>query len=547
MPGFLKIPFFEDELLTSFIARTARANGRADPARFCADFGISYNAILRGDIAALYKLETVLGFSRDELVTQAVRPNGTKHVKFRGLIFPAATISPSAMSYCASCLRTDEINVERLPGTRRYARVQWGFRSAHTCPTHQERLVRPQHRILDVESICDWSGATLASNLSGSVKLSSLDEAQSPPTSDQLAFDRFVVDRLAARLGHGALLDRMPLPACIECCQLLGLALRHGRRFRWQGLEFGDAHEASVLGYKALSSGTLGLDRALVDLESAQMLDRHGNAEPYGTLSQILRNRSSDYAPFREYLLARTSRQIEAKALRGIEDKEAYVSAADIAAQVGLPPRTVCRYLMYRGLADKIPTDPTYLLVRRELLAAVVTALKDVATFRDIQRLLGVSLAELRSIAMSGLIEPVLGPIPDGPRPGADLYSVEQIEALRDRAKLAAGGSAAGSVSLRNAIEITGLDPGSAMKIALSGDMAALCFDERLPLFDGLSVDLDELRNRTGPALLPHAAEVFNTYFASPGLIDSPAQMFGRLPKYQGNYFGFGTLKVEAA
>lgn len=492
MPGLLKIPFHEDELLTSFVSRTAWANGRRDMRKFCSDFGIDSRHLIQGDAAAVARLGDLLGHSSADLSALAVVRTGTRSVRYRDMAFLDQVLSPSATKCCLSCLREDEQRGAEIPGIQGYARVHWALNCVQVCDRHNEPLVRFSHPKLFGSTYRDGDPIDLRSAVHDFCNLVEdwLPASTASSTPTEASFENFVVDRLAGRETHGELLDSMPLPTCIESCQLIGLASKYGQDFRWHGTGEADLHQAALLGFRILSDGHSRLTDLLDDLAASNRTSGTRPAALYGSLYSVISRRAPGKDGIKGLLDDHAAKHANARARHEHLARQQFRSAADIAREVGLLPRAVCRYLEYRGLIKAIPSSAGKMKVDVATAADAVFALKDAASFSDIDELLGCTLAQLRSIARSGLLKPLIGPIREFAKSGGDLYSRSQMVALRDTAKkVAATSKRPGELPIGRVIHTSNIDAGSALRIALSGNLTALSFDPSASLFTGLLVD----------------------------------------------------------
>ncbi len=239
MSGLLRVPFFGDELLTSYLSRTAVANGSESLRSFCSDVGLDYRGIIRGDSNEVAKTARLLGRPQGDLLGRRVALKGRRSVEYAGLVFDRGMMNRTPLRYCPDCLDEDDHDASRMPGTRRYARTSWAFRYVRTCERHSRPL-------LTLEKARRWSDGLdfLATPLTAPAEL---ERTSTPPSG----FERFVIDRLQGRVGHGAILDGFPLPACIDLCEQLGSAIfspgRQGPRNEGHGFDVLVAGELGVL------------------------------------------------------------------------------------------------------------------------------------------------------------------------------------------------------------------------------------------------------------------------------------------------------------
>lgn len=511
MTGLLQVPFFEDELLTSFVSRMARANGRADLHRFCRDLGLDRLGIIRGDVGSIANLEKALSQPAGSLTSQAFYKVGTRHIRFRDMIFAAGSIGPVARKFCPHCIHEDQANRCRMPGTRVYARLAWAMYSYNVCERHGDQLVLFE----DVNRSCK-AGNDIAMSRASSDFCSQIDLWHPTDQSEVLvvapsspSFERFIADRLSGRTGHGELLDKIPLPAAIEVSQLLGLAVENGQRFRWQIGERLETSSVAARGFQALKRGEIGVNAVLDQI--AARADNNRSQGSYGTLSEVLSRRPETHGAIK-LLLAKhaANNQLVLAQSESCDD----VSVAEIAATVGLPPRIVCRYLVQEGLLTKIPTQPASVMVTSSEAAKAVEALADAASFDDVQSILGCSLSELRSLARSGLVSQIMGPIPTHSGRGTDLYSRSSLLRLRGSVRGLCGRPTAGFIPFRTVILEFGLEAGEVLSWVTESGAAIASFDPSYPLFTGLTIDTSALMAERQARTLRHHLETLQAYDA---------------------------------
>lgn len=495
MNSLLHVPFFGDELLTSYLSRMARANGRMEMRHFLADLGLNERGILRGEREHTDKLEELFGKARDTLRAHGFAPVDTRHVSTRGMVFPSNTITQFAGRFCPDCLEEDISDNSRMNGTRMYARLQWALRCVSACDRHERRLVGIDRlsadECLDPELLADTS--YLARDFCSLVdRWRSMEDRWSllakrfPPTG----FERFVAERLRGTAVHGGILDGMSLPTCIDACRLVGSASRFGRLFRLQLADTKNDRDVLDEGFALMRDGEQSVLALLDRLAENRLGSGRGH---YGSLSTILTSRSEDYAPLKAIINGHAEQRIPAVMSQNQVDAGEWAFVGTVANSVALPPRTVARYLLERGDISFLGSRPGDILVPKVIAESAIAVLADVASFKELREILGCSVAEIRSIAASGLLKPIFGDIPHGAQTGTDLYLRSAVADLRLRVVRSGGTALPGLVSLRVAAQKTGLQAGEILDLAVGGRLSRVVCDAALPLFDGLKVDCKEI------------------------------------------------------
>jgi TniQ len=65
MSGLLQVPFFPDEVFSSYLARFARANGAETAGKFCRDMDINFRDVADAKPVAMQKLSVLTGTARN--------------------------------------------------------------------------------------------------------------------------------------------------------------------------------------------------------------------------------------------------------------------------------------------------------------------------------------------------------------------------------------------------------------------------------------------------------------------------------------------------
>lgn len=473
----------------------ARANGRTTARDLCRDLGLDLAGIDRGDRSQITKLERTFGRTSGELFDRAIRRFGTRHVRLGSITFPTTTIAPSATKFCPHCLHEDLEDPKRVPGTKAYGRIQWGMPCVSTCVRHNVELARID-RLIKCSDRASCSGELWAPHDFGAIiEVGRNGMLHTDPVAFAASeFEHFVVDRLHGKKHHGALLDTLSLPAAIETAQLLGLANLFGRKFDWQNVDPTTLRQAQTGGYRILSGEEAAM-RVMLESFAQNIVGRRGSLSSiYGTLFEVISRRSHDYQPIktilRDHAADFVSQRDHSSSKAG---KPTTTSIIEIASKVQMTPRTVARYLVQKGYLSSLPTDVGRLTVDVDIARKAVEALRDAASFTDMQEVFGCSIAELRCIARSGLLTPVIGPIPNDAKAGIDRYS--RSEMLAFRKSLGSGSHRSGDdmISLREASLQTGIPVGEILKAACNSEICNWIYSEESPVFSGFRLDPTEL------------------------------------------------------
>jgi hypothetical protein len=378
MTGLLHVPFFGDELLTSYLSRMARANGRMEMRPFLADLGLNARGIVRGEPEHANKLEEVLCHQPGALRIHGFSPVDTRHVSTRRMVFPSGSVTPFAARFCPECLDEDSSDHNRMSGTRMYGRFQWALRCVSACHRHQQRLVGISSATADRwVDIGQFAGAAdLARDFCSLaeywISTSHRRKAQETPYPST-GFERFAVERLGGKYGHGRILDAMPLPACIDACGLVGSASRFGRLFRLPYPGGSDERAALAQGFDILAEGEEAFRSLLDRLAGSRPADGPGF---HGSLSTLLGQRPATHDPLKAVLRAHAQRHIATMAIgNGLNGDRTSVGV--VAASVGLPPRTVARYLIERGEIRSLTSNPAKIVITTKIAEGAVGVLAD--------------------------------------------------------------------------------------------------------------------------------------------------------------------------
>ncbi|MBD9538948.1 TniQ family protein [Ensifer sp. ENS04] len=278
MSGLFKVPFFEDEIFTSYLSRIARANGRASSYSFCTDLGLDIHAINRGEEVAIENFARLLRVPSEDLVARALKLDENGNAVFDGGVFGKNTLRKTKPGTCPECLAEDESDLKRMPGTRKYQRVSWLFADVSACVRHSCQLVEIDgfldHRRMDFQLMLDFQEGRVSA---------------APVRRSATPFEVFVCDRLAGRKTHGDFLDSFSLSAAMSLCTLFGIAAEYGKHTTRRSLDDVQIAVASNRGFRILEQGEAGICGTLNELAAQdKSINTRGGASLYGRLYRRL-------------------------------------------------------------------------------------------------------------------------------------------------------------------------------------------------------------------------------------------------------------------
>ncbi|MCY1315068.1 TniQ [compost metagenome] len=278
MADLFKVPFFEDEIMTSYVSRIARANGRSSSYAFCTDLGLDIHAINRGEEDAVENFAGLLRVPSGDLVARALKLDEKGNAVFDGGVFGKHTLRKTKPGTCPECLAEDESDLKRMPGTRKYQRVSWLFADVRACVRHSCQLVLIDgfldHRRMDFQLMLDDQGARVSA---------------APIHRPATPFEVFVCERLAGRKAHGDFLDSFSLSALISLCTLFGIAAEYGKHTTRRSLDDEQLAVASNRGFGILEQGEVGIRAILSELATIdKSINTRGGMTLYGRLYRRL-------------------------------------------------------------------------------------------------------------------------------------------------------------------------------------------------------------------------------------------------------------------
>ncbi len=489
MTGLLRVPFFENELFTSHLSRTARANGTLKMRAFCLDLGIKFDSAVCGDAEQISKLSALLGHSEDDLIARSVRAMNGGRLAIGGASFPSWALSTAAVRFCPTCLEDDERDEGRMPGVRRYARLQWAFQCIWTCHRHKRRLVPLAFKGVDPNP----------NDFCAVLETAHITEAKPGVVSAPSDFERFVVDRLDGQVGRGGLLDDFALPECIDLCELFGMAALKGRRFSPKNRDEAIMGAAADVGFLILKDGESGVYRELDKLASSANKRRARGTSLYGSLYELLERRPDTYDPIKRIVREHSVEllpNLSGTSVFGKATGDRWMTIAEIATASGASAELVSLYLRQHGHIPMVRKRPHGVEISPAIAHDAIKVLKDAATFNEVRAILGCTTEELWSLVLANAVKPIVGePHEHHPRSLMDRYSRADVEKLRNHVIEGASANVGleGLVSLRIAIRRTGCNPADALTLLTERRLAFVACNPQRSIFAGVKVDFREL------------------------------------------------------
>lgn len=489
MSGLMRVPFFEDELLLSFVSRTARANGARSLRGFCFDLGLDYRAILLGDGDAVAGFARVLGRPEDELLSRRVVVKANTVLRYAGLDFSRVVMGRAPVHYCPRCLEEDDADVRRLPDARRYGRTLWTLRCVQACYRHERYLLPvPAGRT---------AGGEFGFDL-GALPHPDLSVERSPKRVPPTRFERFVATALAGSPDRHVPLDGCMLPVAIELCEQFGLAETYGRTYSKGDGRGDDNRQLMERGFNVLEGGAPSIE-ALLERLSRSVDSKHAVScgKLYGTLYHNLCRRPNVFnavkSVFRTHAFSTFPHLPPSSRFGSVSSAKMGVNV--ISSKTGASLAVVKAYLLQYRLVQERVTEIAGAEVDADVGNAAIAALLDAVTFGEACELLECSRSHLESLVISGFIRPMIGSAElEATFSETDRYLRGQILAVRDRLIRRAGTPTARLTSLTDAVVIVGCELGEALRALHDGRLNQVGYDGSRALFDGLEVDPQELR-----------------------------------------------------
>jgi hypothetical protein len=293
----VQVEFHRDELLVSYAARTARANGLLGVADLFKDLEISAQAFHAGDSSAIERFVSVAGIDPEHARSQTFIAMADDRFAIAGKLLSDKHLLRRQFRVCPACLREDiGPELTRETALRAYARILWSLTPVHSCPIHHLLLVLPPEAGTNFDFNHGWE-PWLFELFEGD-----LDK----PTQAEGKYEAFaasvLIGRDPPRRGY---LARLDLGAIGAAAQAIGLSSIDGANWSKTEVSAEDAAMASDVGFEVLSGGELGVQSLLDKLRFSKGQPQDRPPGRYGKLHEwLLRGggAGAEFAPLQDHL-----------------------------------------------------------------------------------------------------------------------------------------------------------------------------------------------------------------------------------------------------
>ncbi|MFC5757969.1 TniQ family protein [Rhizobium sp. GCM10022189] len=478
--GLLRVPFFEDELLTSFVSRMARANGRLSMNAFCSDLGLKADAIATGNGREIAKLAVIFGYPEEELISRRLVGDTDRVARSGGERLPPR-LDKLHLRVCPDCLSDDEQEKSRMPGTRQYARAVWLLADVGTCTRHGLELTALPYSSLQRKKSYDF--CLLVDDFRGRIQQHARTGNRRIPT----LLETFIMDRLAGKRAHGGILDNLDLDAGIELCRILGSAVVGGRRSKMA--EAGEDPNAVNLAFRALRHGGFELELALKRIAN----ERGNGIETLDWLYRELRNREP---PIRRLsclvadFVGRHCTFLYQASEIAAADRETWLPISKVAAESSASLVIVANLLATDDTSPPVARS----FIRRDQAERVISSLAKSCIVAQAATMLGCSSMDCRLMIKYGLLQRI-GKRMEAPLHSSDRVSISEIENLKAKVRKRASSRKPGMTSMHRAAAMMKISRVRVLQMVLDGEFANVGFDASggSAIFRSVVVDTSEL------------------------------------------------------
>ncbi|MBB3658402.1 hypothetical protein FHX15_003649 [Rhizobium sp. BK650] len=407
MSALFDVPLFEDEPLTSWFARLARANSAPNSRVFFRYLGVDGAAFLRGDRVEIARVARQVGRSEDQLYAHAVVTHDDDSVSIAGAtVGKRLIIGRRRLRFCPHCILSDDKDEGLMPGARRRFRLPWMFLSVQTCPVHLTQIVEAEHVSLqrhpyDLISQLDVVAESMPASILASVP------------RQITAFERFVCDRLEGRRDHGDFLDTVVLSVAITACELLGAAHVHGRDIAFTGLSEEAKAAARSAAFDFIVRGNHGFTDLLDRIRSTGRASYAGGQALYGKLYSALLSgfKDPEYDVLRERIRShtlKTVRVINGSEFFGKVTDSEWTTVSELVDATGSSDQTLRRLLVEMGHLDSVRQDDGEQVISVAVVEDALQKLRDMVDLEEVAAILGINRMHAWYLLKGELIEPVV-------------------------------------------------------------------------------------------------------------------------------------------
>ncbi len=405
----LKVDIHSDEILTSFISRSARVNGIERMRSFCVDLGVDLPKIKLGDRGEVAKLAEIVEMPGGRLIRACVERDDSTRVRVASEWFDNSRLSRMHLRFCPDCVAADLTSQPRNTPSGPYYRSHWLLPQITTCILHRKEIVEvPQPRGLESNSqdfcaIIDQTRKQAPSFLE--------------PGSDRepTSFETYVAHRLVGEEKGQPHVDVLPLETVIVMSELVGAAIAYPGIAK-RSLSPLQMPEARDLGFAAIKDGR---DSFLAGLDKIASAAPPGSCSPHGLYQGLYaaldRSRSqASYGVFRSCMVehaALSGRVAPGTSMFGTHAASTATRVRSVATGAGVAIDRVKRVLKAKGLSA--PAGAAGLLDPG--VAAIANAhFSDVWSFKDAREFLGCNLRTFNSLMAADIIQCSPSSFPQG-------------------------------------------------------------------------------------------------------------------------------------
>ncbi|TBD47060.1 hypothetical protein ELH17_08130 [Rhizobium ruizarguesonis] len=400
----LRVPLFDDEMLTSYCARLAAAN-LTTATDLSLDMGVTFQNVIDGAERAIDALAEYSRVPVARLRSAAVVTSG-RTLNLQGEPLTWQNYSRTRLRFCPGCFRDDDRSKDRMPGTRRYIRRSWALRFLRTCARHQLKMVD-----LGASPLHPPRNQDFIENLEELYE--EVEEAIVSPTARQPSdFENFLLRRLEGIRCDGELLDELPLELAALVCTLIGVAALHGPKAREEAHDDDQLWEASQTGFEYLAGGVAGMHsfQDLMHRSISAVRCDIGGQKIYGNFYVRLKDREDP-------ALDRLKCEIHTYAVEvlplsgdsevfGRPEVTRYVSEKQLRREFGHRPGHMRKMAVAMGFLSSSEIDAG--AMPRDVAVRISELISDAVLPREAAEMLSVRIVNFNDLRRAGIFSPVL-------------------------------------------------------------------------------------------------------------------------------------------
>lgn len=398
----LTVPLADMEPVSSFVSRIAYRNLCKRASSFCADVGLSFSGIIRGDEDQIRMVADLGAADFETLLHYSVRKTERYKVVVAGEEFRKQTFQRSVLRVCPSCVRKGLDIAPWVPARH----ISWKLASIHTCLLHHHQLIRlPNGRFTT-----DAQDFTRA--ISG--HLSQIrDAARSPQISAPSEFEQWIIGRL--RNGtDDTWIGSLSMRAVMRAAESLGTLLRYGPDARYSKLDEQRQKAAGQEGYAVMRRGKTALHGVLDDMVPPENAKKKDYSKVYGGFYVWLTDQEADdqLAPIidimRDVIVQNYPVRAGTKVLGQSSGEQTKFSLHGVRGHFDIGPKRLRDELLARGLAKEHPGSPSEIILDRpldrSLLEQISASVTGHLNLQDSAKYLGLSEELFRKLVLEKVI-----------------------------------------------------------------------------------------------------------------------------------------------